>query len=255
MLKQISKIAVGLAVVLAIGVSANAAVTELKTGDLDIGLASSWTLGLPSVANSGLINEDGLVGRFPTVPPNGAVVNQTGGIITSVPGQAQFNYTRNGTWNISGGAINMVNSILLNASGAVMNASGGHLGSDTSYVAPLKGAALNISGSVDIDAKTNYSGAGGTLDFDSNWTGSWNVTSYTTSAQWEAYLTTGKPAGLTATLDGAAISAAMFDSSFGSRYFEVSGDGDTLSIVPEPATMVLLGMGGLSILARRRRRA
>jgi hypothetical protein len=47
-------------------------------------------------------------------------------------------------------------------------------------------------------------------------------------------------------LDGVAIDAANIGN------FAVSGDGTTLTLVPEPATMVLLGLGSLLGLRRKK---
>ena len=49
-------------------------------------------------------------------------------------------------------------------------------------------------------------------------------------------------------VDGANIDAATFDATF-----VVSNGGQTLEMIPEPASLGLLALGAMTLLARRRR--
>ena len=69
---------------------------------------------------------------------------------------------------------------------------------------------------------------------------------------WRTLFTTGV-GSVQATLDGSVIDGATFDAAF-----VISNEGKTLGYipepVPEPASASLLLIGGLGVLARRRRR-
>ncbi len=104
----------------------------------------------------------------------------------------------------------------------------------------------SVGGSAVLDsagAGTTFSDDTGIIDFLSGWTGSWTVGSFGVG-EWATRLID------TANgfrLDGAAIDAGTFAANFA-----VSGDGTTLTMVPEPATMVLLGLGSLLGLRRKK---
>lgn len=93
-------------------------------------------------------------------------------------------------------------------------------------------------------AGTTFSDDAGEIDFLSGWTGSWEVGSFG-AGDWETRLTSASNGFL---LDGTAIDATSF-----ANNFEVSGDGTTLTLVPEPSSTALLGLGGLALILRRRK--
>ena len=85
--------------------------------------------------------------------------------------------------------------------------------------------------------------AGGAVDIDSGWTGSLNAANFG-ATDWQSVLETGS----NWTLDGAAIDASSFAANF-----EVTNGGQTLSAVPEPATLgLIMAFGGGVLFIRRR---
>ncbi len=89
---------------------------------------------------------------------------------------------------------------------------------------------------------TTFSNMAGLMDIASDWTGSWEVGTFGAGA-WEAALTGGNGFRL----DGAAIDASSFASTF-----VVSGDGTTLSVIPEPATLSMIAVFGGGLFFFRR---
>lgn len=90
-------------------------------------------------------------------------------------------------------------------------------------------------------SSTSFS-ANGTFNINNDWTGSWEVGSYSGS-DWRNTITGG-----TWNLEGTAIDGALFDSNF------TVTDGTTLTLVPEPSSFALLaGFMGLAWIMVRRR--
>jgi len=206
--------------------------------------AGSWNNGLPSSSNPGTIAVDGTNGSTVFGFGGGAVVDQTAGTITSGDG---FNYNQGDTWNMSGGTI-ITRYFLSNGGSTVFNLSGGTIEladvTGTQHMGVANGGTFNVSGSVVLDgtqATVNVQ-TGGTIDIASTWTGSWTWGIYS-GDDWKNLFT-----GNLIEVDGANIDGATFDT-----MFAVTDGGQTLSMIPEPSTLILTFMG-ISGLCRRRRR-
>ncbi|MBT3279653.1 MAG: PEP-CTERM sorting domain-containing protein [Phycisphaerales bacterium] len=158
---------------------------------------------------------------------NGGVVTFGG---TAVMDRSYFNAIGTGEINLTGGTHN--------------DANGGFTTSHT-------GSVINISGSYTLTSWLNDRNhtqvfvSNGTIDFKTGWTGSIadaNATNVWDSGTWIDTMTAGD-----VSVDGEDITADNF-----STYFNVDENG-TLTMVPEPATMSLLALGGMAMLKRRKR--
>ena len=89
----------------------------------------------------------------------------------------------------------------------------------------------------------------GSFNFDADWTGNLDVESLTSLSAWEAFLTN-DGANNAATFDGVTLDAATFNDNF-----QFSGNqlSLTASAIPEPSSLMLLGVLGMGIATRRRR--
>jgi hypothetical protein len=154
-----------------------------------------------------------------------------------------------GTWKMSGGKI-LARYFLSNGANTIFDLSGGIIELSDVAGAQHFGVAnngkINISGSVVIDGTqaTTAVQTGGTIDVSLTWTGTWTWATYS-GDDWKNLITT----NAAFTLDGEAIDAAKFDSNF-----QVTDNGQTLSLVPEPSLswLLLLGMSGRLLVRRRR---
>ncbi len=197
------------------------------------------------VINNATINcsDDFFVGRS-----NGTVTLNAGSVTTCADDWETNDYggritVNGGTHNSGTGTSNNVGA--QNKTGVGIDFLGGTVtagnfrfqGVSTSSVG---GSAILASAS----ATTTFSDDSGTIDFLSGWTGSWEVGSFG-AGTWEARLIS---AANGFQLDGATIDAASFAANF-----SVSPDGTTLTMVPEPATMSLLALGGIAMLKRRKK--
>ena len=217
--------------------------------------AGSWTAGVPTAGNDGVINTSGTItssfGGFSA----GTIVNQTAGDIDF--GTRTFNM-QNGTWNLSGGSFSLSagpnqfdGQWTPNGAAVVFNISGGTLTNTALVNGPLNGARMTFSGAGVAELAAFWGGVNGTLDFQTGWSGSFTVDTYS-AALWESLFTTGN-GNLNGTLNGGSIDAATFNSTF-----QVTNGGTTLApfVIPEPSTFVLAALGLLGLLGwgRRRRR-
>lgn len=240
--------------------SSSAASFIFDGGNLEA--AANWTnqtaggTGLPGDGDTGTIAVDGTVtGNNQVGGFGGATLTQTAGTITATPG---FNFFNSGgstipTYNLQGGTLNLGTG-LLNANGSTVNLTGGELFYGGRFISNNATGVLNIGGSVVITASgavdIDISTATGVFDFATDWTGSFSSGVTTTEADWIQELVTNTGDG-TATVGGTAITAGNF-----TDYFEVtpiSGGGSTLTLVPEPSSVALLGLGGLALIMRRRK--
>ena len=238
--------------VLSVGFVGSAGADTILNLGGDISNASGWNNGKPSSSNPGTITVDGTSSSDTFGYGAGAIITHTAGDIVG-PGNRGFNMNGGGTWNMSGGKL-LFRYILSNGSNTIFNFSGGtaelsSTATTTQHMGVANGGKMNISGSAVLDgtqATTIVQATSGIIDIASGWTGSWTWGTYSGS-DWKTIVTAG--AGSNGfRLDGAIISSATFDATF-----QVTPDGKTLSMIPEPATMSLLAFGGLGVLARRRR--
>jgi len=202
---------------------AYSATTEFLGGDINT--AANWTNGVPAALKVGTIAADGTNAVTIIGYGTGSVVNMTAGIITS-DGTNGFNVTAGGggTWNISGGKI-ITRFFLANGVNTIINLSGGTIELADVEGAQHMGAAnegtFKVSGSAVLDGTqaTTVVQTGGTVDIDSNWTGTWTWGTYS-GYDWENLFTAGS-----ITLDGAPLDLAGFEANFA-----VTNSGQTLQI-------------------------
>ena len=207
------------------------------SGDLVFGGGSTLTAGTDIVG----VNPNSVTFNDVTVNVGDDIFTGGGGMgnfifnadsVTNVNDDFQAN--GNGLITVNGGDHTVGDRFGAQA-GSTLNFLGGTVDSGEFNIA---GATVNLGGGATLEAAT-LDLSGSTFDIASNWTGSLDVSNV---ADWEATLT-----GAGVTLDGVAIDAGNFDDNF-----IVSGTTLTLA-VPEPSSTALLGLGGLALLARRRK--
>ncbi|WP_269522396.1 PEP-CTERM sorting domain-containing protein [Coraliomargarita parva] len=213
---------------------------------------SSVTIGGGAVLTLG--TDFGATGGTATV--NDATVNATDDVFSGTNGTIIFNSGSassagddfqaqggGGTITIHGGTHTAGDLVGSQSGTNSFNMTGGQI---TAGNYQLDGDSNSIGGSAVLlseDGTAVLSMLGAT-DITSDWTGSWNVGSFSGTA-WRDELIGGGW-----TFDSAAIDGAVFDANF-----SVSGDGATLSLVPEPSTFgVLIGLFAMTTSAVLRRR-
>ncbi len=207
-------------------------VTVLNSGG-DVSLAGGWDNGLPTASVPGTINTNGVLsGTGVFGYGGGAVITHTAGTITVNDG---FNFNQNDTWNMSGGKIDQFRYFGPNGASSVFNLSGGSLEMRSATpklgVQAVNGATLNVSGSGTIIAHFHQFTAGGTMNFASDWTGSWTSDEYS-GTDFRTLLT--GTSGFE--YDGSAITTTIFDNNFET----VSGGQTLLLIEPEAGTLFII---------------
>ena len=241
--------------VVVIAVSAVQADTYNVVGG-NITVNSGWDNDKPSDTSPGFIAVDGVINDGTFGFGMDTVITQTAGIIDAGSAGMNFGAFNNkdggGTWNMSGGMI-ISRAITMNAdigSNSTMNISGGTLMLNGTGIELGKGSKitslkvesyLNISGSAILDEtlanrknpEDLLHDTDGNYDIASNWTGYW-TNGLMSGNDWKDFVVGN------VTVDGAFIDAATFDSTF-----TVTDGGQRLAMVPEPATLSLLAIGGL----------
>ena len=214
---------------------------------------------VPGVGDTGLINISGNVTGNTAGAWNGAVITQTAGILT---GTWNIN-SPTATYNLEGGTID--NAGNFNANGSTFNLSGGLLQFTGELIVNTATGVINVSGSTTIesdsgnfDLRLNNDDA--EFNIAADWTGSFISNSDVTEADWITQLVTG--AGQ-ADADGPVDTDRLINvggtditaSNFGDFFVVTanSGGGSTLTLVPEPSSAALLGLGGLALIMRRRK--
>ncbi|QTN33862.1 PEP-CTERM sorting domain-containing protein [Akkermansiaceae bacterium] len=215
---------------------------SLSTGAGWQNTATLTTGTVPTSGDTGSIAVDGVFTPA-TWNTGGASIIQTAGNIVG-SGNANFNFVT-GTYTMNGGSFSargiLANNSIINLFGGVFTIGNGTSGSG--WGAANNGT-LNIGGSAVINNSRStlagYNSTSGTINFAADWTGSFQNTT-ANAAAWKTELTTGNYE-----LAGTPITSALFDANF-----QVTGD--TLSLVPEPTSAALLGLGGFALILRRRK--
>lgn len=217
--------------------------------------AGNWDNGLPGTGNDGTIAISGA--SIPDMNNSGPLFDNGTYSITSsvdIATADEFNLRMAGTgglltWNMTDGTI-AARFFLSNGGGGnvTFNMSGGQLVVDPggNFIGAVNGGVFNISGSAELDASNAISDpnvdSSSTMNFLSGWTGSWTQGTFSGTDWRDAFV-----AG-TFSFNGSTIDGATFDSNF-----QVTDAGQTLTLIPEPASgvMALVGLGAMAMRRRR----
>ncbi|MGJ8656174.1 MAG: PEP-CTERM sorting domain-containing protein [Akkermansiaceae bacterium] len=266
-----TKLSLGLAIC-SLGLTAvSSAATVIFNGG-EIRTAASWgdsPGALPVAGDIGTISVDGTVaGNF-----NGAfadvTINQDAGTISGT-----FNANSAGlVWNLQGGTLAGTTGLNFNAnSGSIFNLSGGQVNFGQQLLVNSSVGGFNISGDAIINATDDFdlriNQDNGFFHIASDWTGSFISAGDDDAADWMAQLVSGAGNENLGTANKSSARAVKVGGVSGvggveitdlnfADYFLVTpnggGGGSTLTLVPEPSSTALLGLGGLALILRRRK--
>lgn len=244
---------------LAFSTSSSAITIYDGTGDIRTG--ANWDLGLPSPTQDGLINVNATVGGNFNGFAAGSTINQTAGTLTGIVNANSAGLV----YNLLGGTINSAAGNFNANGGSIFNILSGEVIFNEDILVNSSVGGITVGGDAiirtasDFDLRLNQDNA--FFEVESDWTGSFVSGNDSTEAQWIAELVFGAgPAGSGGTavnpLRQITVGGVGIDETNFGDFFEVTpdgGSGSTLRLIPEPSSGLLLGLGGLALLFRRRK--
>lgn len=273
--RKITTASLTLSCLAASGLAASAA-TYLYTGG-NLETAANWenqadssTGVLPGSGDVGIINITDTVGNGVGTSNviqgfEGATINHTTGTMTGA-----YNWTSaDSTYNLSGDAvINNTTNFNSNGDNGAFNLSGNSMlifaNASSDVIANSTNSSINLSDAATIVVPNNFdlrlSGTGASFTITSDWTGSLIAGTTATETDWINELVYGAEAN--GTIPGTAptnfvsVGGVQVTEENFSSIFKVTSDGGTgssLTLVPEPSSAALLGLGGLALILRRRK--
>ena len=226
-------------------VSSAAIVTYNGLGSIESN--ASWDGGNRpvTVGDIGNIAVNGTQSGAQSYAASGGVMNQTAGILDFAG--AAFNIHTNFTYNLSGGSMIDMFNVVVNGANMTFSMSGGSI--DTGKFAPVNSGTFNMLAGNGTVVAVEQTGTGGTMDFQTGWTGSFKIGNYDAATWKDLFDSTGLN-GVFATLDGSSLTSGEFDAAF-----QLTDSDTTISVIPEPSAFILISMGliGLGLVLRRRR--
>lgn len=220
-----------------VGINSNSSpYPTLSSGDYTVTdlLVGYWGDGGMTMSGGNLnISNLFAVGYYGGSGTSNAVFTMDGGVIggNGAPAQLWIGYHTN-AWNPSNGTLN-VNDGLINVQWA-LNVGGG--ASNTVGHLNIAGGQVNLTQMLNVAAGSNVDISGnGVLSLWNRWGGK-------SRAQVQAMIASGLITG-----NGIVGNVQITDFDAGDGF-----TGFALTAIPEPATMILLGLGGLSLLRRRK---
>lgn len=242
--------------------------------------AGNWSAGFPNGATVGTIDVNGtfnIGNNVGTWSATGSVVIDSGAVISASGDWGHANLTQS---TVNSGTINASDDIFSNSSVMTFNAgssgnanddfeangsstininggthtAGDYFGAQNNSTVNLTGGNITAGrfrvaatgGNWTLGGSTVLTGDGDATDLQgvvavsSGWSGSWTITGLS-GTDWQTEVTGGDY-----TLDGNVVDGTIF-----ANNFVVSNSGQTLSVIPEPSSLALLGLGGLLMMRRR----
>jgi len=208
----------------------------------------TWTAAqdasMPSV--NLIVNDATINAADDILTQSGSITLNAGSSVTT--GDLFYNNQANGSITINGGTHVVGTQFGNNNGSSSVTITGGQVTAED-YI--LTGGTFTLDGSGTLlseDATTDVlSTFTSTATIEETWTGIWEVGSFT-GTDWRDLLTGGN-ANISWFFGATAIDGTVFDDNF-----SVSGGGTTLSVIPEPSSLALLGVGfGLMWVMNRRR--
>ncbi|BDS07982.1 hypothetical protein NT6N_30220 [Oceaniferula spumae] len=247
--------------------AANFAMTggNIRIGDNWQNTDDASTGTLPGVGDTAVIAVDGTMNSLFNGDLSGATITQNAGLMTA----AGFNWNNaiaSSSYTLAGGAITASNNF--NIQSTTFNFTGGTFSFNAQLLSNNAAGTFNISGNAVLsstgatgfDLRLNADNS--TFDIASDWTGSFTSAEDATEADWISQLVYGAgiiESGTAAQQNNARLISVggtdITDANFGD-FFVVTPDGSggsSLTLVPEPSSTALLGLGGLALILRRRK--